>query len=162
MDILGIGPLEIFFIIIIALIVLGPKDMAKAGRTIGRYLRMIVTSSGWQAVQQTSKELRKLPNRLIRDAGLDEEIKEFNSILPSNLNKRFAWKDLMEEFNSENPPQSDYQKESPQISQGTATEWITPPTESITQFNIADEWVIPPVSSSSDQDTADCNQNDQD
>ena len=39
MEILGIGTSELVFIVIIALIVLGPKDMQKAGRTIGKWLR---------------------------------------------------------------------------------------------------------------------------
>jgi Sec-independent protein translocase protein TatA len=72
MDFLGIGPLELLFIVIIALIVLGPKDMVKAGKTIGRTLRKIVTSPNWRAIQQTSNELRQLPNRLMREAGLEE------------------------------------------------------------------------------------------
>ena len=63
MDILGIGPLEFIFILIIALIVLGPSDMVKAGRTIGRFLRQIVTSPTWRAVTRTSSELRTLPNK---------------------------------------------------------------------------------------------------
>jgi Sec-independent protein translocase protein TatA len=72
MEFLGIGPLELLFVVIIALIVLGPKDMVKAGKTIGRTLRRIVTSPNWHAIQQTSRELRQLPNRLIREAGLEE------------------------------------------------------------------------------------------
>lgn len=76
MDILGVGPLELIFILIIALIVLGPSDMVKAGRTIGKFLRLVVTSSTWRAVTRTSDELRTLPNKLIRDAGLEEDFKE--------------------------------------------------------------------------------------
>lgn len=72
MEFLGIGPLELLFVVIIALIVLGPKDMVKAGKTIGRTLRKIVTSPSWRAIQQTSREIRQLPNRLIREAGLEE------------------------------------------------------------------------------------------
>lgn len=68
MEFLGIGPSELVFIVIIALIILGPKDMQKAGRTIGKWLRNIVTSDGWKVFQQTSRELRTLPNRLMRDA----------------------------------------------------------------------------------------------
>jgi sec-independent protein translocase protein TatB len=71
MEILGIGFNELVFIIIIALIVLGPKDMQKAGRTIGRWMRSIVTSDGWKVLQQTSRELRTLPNRLMREANED-------------------------------------------------------------------------------------------
>lgn len=68
MEILGVGMPELIFVIIIALLVLGPKDMQKAGRTIGKWLRSIVTSDGWKIFQQTSRELRTLPNKLIRDA----------------------------------------------------------------------------------------------
>ena len=75
MEILGIGPQELVFIVIIALIILGPKDMQKAGKTIGKWLRNIVTSDGWKVFQQTSHELRRLPTRLMREAN-----DEFNQI----------------------------------------------------------------------------------
>ncbi|MDP1544376.1 MAG: twin-arginine translocase TatA/TatE family subunit [Anaerolineales bacterium] len=68
MEILGIGVSELVFIVIIALIVLGPKDMQKAGKTIGKWMRDIVTSEGWKVFQQTSRELRTLPNKLMREA----------------------------------------------------------------------------------------------
>ena len=68
MEILGVGPSELFFIIIIALIILGPKDMQKAGKTVGKWMRDIVTSDGWKIFQETSRELRTLPNRLMREA----------------------------------------------------------------------------------------------
>ena len=84
MEILGIGPSELVFIVIIALIILGPKDMQKAGRTIGKWLRNIVTSDGWKVFQQTSRELRTLPNRLIRDA--NEEINQIGNELSNATN----------------------------------------------------------------------------
>jgi len=71
MEILGVGPSELIFIIIIALIVLGPKDMQKAGKTIGQYLDKLVRSDGWKAFQQTSRELRNLPTNLMRGANMD-------------------------------------------------------------------------------------------
>lgn len=71
MEILGIGPSELIFIIVIALIVLGPKDMQKAGKTIGQYLNKIVKSDGWKAFQQTSREIRDLPTNLMREANMD-------------------------------------------------------------------------------------------
>jgi sec-independent protein translocase protein TatB len=76
MEILGVGPMELILILIISLIILGPNDMVKAGRTIGRTLRRIVKSPLWGAVQETSRNLRNLPNRLMREAGLEEEIKD--------------------------------------------------------------------------------------
>jgi sec-independent protein translocase protein TatB len=84
MEILGIGPSELIFIIIIALIVLGPKDMQKAGRTLGKWLRRVVTSDGWKLFQQTSREIQTLPNRLMRDAALDE-LKELQKDLKQPL-----------------------------------------------------------------------------
>lgn len=72
MEILGIGPLELLFIILIALIVLGPNDMVKAGRTVGKFMRKIVMSPSWRTFQQASRDLRYLPNKLIREAGLEE------------------------------------------------------------------------------------------
>ncbi|MCL4528857.1 MAG: twin-arginine translocase TatA/TatE family subunit [Chloroflexi bacterium] len=72
MEILGIGPEELVLILIIALILLGPKDMQKAGRMIGSWLRKVVTSDGWKLFQQTSKEIQTLPNRLMREAQFDE------------------------------------------------------------------------------------------
>ena len=71
MEILGIGAPELVFIIIIALIVLGPKDMQKAGRSIGRWLNQLVRSDGWKAFQQTSRELRNLPTNLMREANVE-------------------------------------------------------------------------------------------
>ena len=38
MEILEIGPSELIFILLIAIIVLGPKEMQNAGRTVGRWL----------------------------------------------------------------------------------------------------------------------------
>ena len=80
MEILGIGPLELFFILLIALIVLGPGDMVKAGRTIGRFLRKIITSPEWQTVQKASRELRYLPNRLMREANLEDLSQDLTDI----------------------------------------------------------------------------------
>lgn len=75
MDIFGIGPLELFFVVLIALLVLGPRDMVKAGRTLGRILRNIVQSDTWRAVQAISKDMRNLPTRLMREANLEDDVK---------------------------------------------------------------------------------------
>jgi Sec-independent protein translocase protein TatA len=80
MEILGIGPLEFLFILLIALIVLGPGDMVKAGRMLGRFLRKVVTSPEWRTVQKASRELKYLPNRLIREASLEDLSKDLSEI----------------------------------------------------------------------------------
>ena len=80
MDIFGIGPTELVFIILIALILLGPKDMQKTGRTIGRWLRDMTRSEGWRAFRDTSRELRNLPNRLMKEANMEDLEKEVGKI----------------------------------------------------------------------------------
>jgi sec-independent protein translocase protein TatB len=81
MEIFGVGASELIFILLIAIIVLGPKDMQKAGRTIGRWLNQLIRSDGWKVFQKTSAELRNLPRNLMREANMelgdvDKEIKE--------------------------------------------------------------------------------------
>ncbi|MBU0510645.1 MAG: twin-arginine translocase TatA/TatE family subunit [Chloroflexi bacterium] len=82
MEFLGIGPLEVLFVLLIALIVFGPKDIVKAGQTMGQFLRKLVISPGWQAFQQTSRDLRNLPTKLMREAGLDEIQQDLKQISP--------------------------------------------------------------------------------
>jgi hypothetical protein len=120
MDFFGVGPLEIAFVLIIALIVLGPNDMVKAGRTIGRFLRKLVTSPTWNAIQQTSRELRYLPNKLMREAGLEEIQESLKEIRKStgeiNLNETPVI-----------PGEEDHR----------LADWITPP--GATSSNLVDE-----------------------
>ncbi|MBL8089099.1 MAG: twin-arginine translocase TatA/TatE family subunit [Anaerolineales bacterium] len=76
MEILGIGINELIFILIIALLVLGPKDMQKTGKTIGRWLRDISQSEGWRIFRQTSLKIREMPKELIKEANM--ELTEIN------------------------------------------------------------------------------------
>jgi hypothetical protein len=70
MELFGVGPLELLFILIIALIVLGPRDMVKAGRTLGQLMRRTILSPTWMKIQ---REIRSLPYQMMREAGLEEE-----------------------------------------------------------------------------------------
>ena len=72
MELLGIGPLELAFIILIAVIVIGPRDIGKFARGAGRFLNRLYHSEEWKALNQASRNLRTLPNRLAREAALDE------------------------------------------------------------------------------------------
>ena len=85
MDILGIGPLELIVILIIILIVMGPKDIVKSSRTVGKILRSVMTHPTFRLVQDTSREIRNLPYRLAREAGVDDLQKDLKSYtdLPS-------------------------------------------------------------------------------
>ncbi len=39
MDIFGIGPLELLFVLVVALLVLGPGKMVEMSRSMGKYVR---------------------------------------------------------------------------------------------------------------------------
>ena len=86
MDIFGIGPLELFFIILLAIIIFGPKDIQKAGKTAGTALRKLVQSDTWKTVTQASRKIKTLPNDLMREAGVDE-LKKTIAPLQSDLKK---------------------------------------------------------------------------
>lgn len=121
MEILGIGPLELFFIVIIALIILGPKDMVKAGKTIGSFLRKLVTSSSWRTIQQTSRELKHLPNKLMSEAGLDEIEKDLGL---KEIEKNLGLKEIKRELN-------DIQKDT----HIDISDWTTPPVTSLNEIS---------------------------
>ncbi len=72
MNLFGIGIPEILFILFLALLLFGPKDLEKTGRILGRGLNKVVRSDIWRTIQQTSREIRTLPNRLMRETGLEE------------------------------------------------------------------------------------------
>lgn len=78
MDFLGIGLPELIAVFIIVLLVLGPNEIAKVGKTIGRFIRNINTSEDWKALKRLTREIRTLPNRLAREAELDEIKKQFD------------------------------------------------------------------------------------
>ena len=103
MEFLGIGPLELLLILVIALIVMGPNDMVKTGRTIGKFLRQIVKSPTWQAVQQTSRDLRYLPNKLMREAGMEEEIDQLKEI-GKNVNAMAPGTNIVERGDRQSEP----------------------------------------------------------
>ena len=72
MDILGIGPLELLFILLIAMVVVGPRNLGKAGRSIGRFLNRLYRSENWRLINEASRNLRNLPSRLAREAAVEE------------------------------------------------------------------------------------------
>ena len=76
MDLLGVGPLELIFILLIIFLVVGPNDMAATGKKIGRFLSTMRKSEFWRGVTQVTKEMRDLPTTLMREAEFEETKKE--------------------------------------------------------------------------------------
>lgn len=92
--------MELFFIVALALILLGPKDMAKAGKTIGKWLNDFVRSDTWKVLRETSKTISTLPTQLMREANLEEMGKELKNISPKlpSMDEMEAWANAPEEF----------------------------------------------------------------
>jgi sec-independent protein translocase protein TatB len=124
MEILGIGPQELIFILIIALIVLGPKDMQKAGKTIGKWLNDLVHSDGWKLFQTTSREIRNLPTNLMREANL-EEFKDLDRAVRDQMKPAFDSKP----FTIGTPPPPPGPAPAPQAVPAPGPNPPTPPNE---------------------------------
>jgi len=124
MEILGIGASELIFILLIAIIILGPKDMQKAGKAIGRWLNQLRQSDGWKVFQDTSREIRNIPNKLMRDA---------------NMEMREAEKDLRRTLDPRPSPSASQSRRSPSIELRTSL----PPSDE------AENSIQPPASNES-------------
>ncbi len=76
MEILNIGIPELIVILVIALIVLGPDGIVKTARNLGKTIRKVIRSPIWSMMLDTQRELREMPTKLVREAGLEEDLAE--------------------------------------------------------------------------------------
>lgn len=80
MEILGIGIPELLLIVLLILILFGPKDMIATGRTLGKWLNQLVRSPTYKLLTKTGEELKNLPRNLMRETNLEEYKKEMQQI----------------------------------------------------------------------------------
>ena len=87
MEFLNVGPLELFFILLLALIVFGPQDMVKYARRAGRWVNQVMHSPMWKSFMNTTQEIRSLPTKIMREANLEESLEEIrkNTQMPYDL-----------------------------------------------------------------------------
>ena len=71
MEILGIGLPELVFIFIIALLILGPRDMQKSAKTVGLWLNRLIRSNFYQAIRNSSAEIKNISTNLMREANME-------------------------------------------------------------------------------------------
>jgi Sec-independent protein translocase protein TatA len=101
MEILGIGPLEFLVILIIALIIFSPKDLAKGAKEAGRWINRLYRSDTWKSMRQVSQEMQNLPSRLAREAQL-EDLKELEKDIQKAGDAQLAGlKDMEKDFHLE-------------------------------------------------------------
>lgn len=95
MDIFGVGIPELVFIALIALIILGPKEMQKTVQVVGKGLRKLMMSDTWRVVREANEKITHLPTKLMRDANeavQGQDVEDNLSIKTiDNPEKRDAW-----------------------------------------------------------------------
>ncbi len=87
MQLLGIGPLELLLIAVIAVIVLGPKGMVSGAREVGKAIRKIIRSPIWHEIVDTSREIREFPRKLAREAGIEKDLEDLRQSTRGTLNE---------------------------------------------------------------------------
>jgi Sec-independent protein translocase protein TatA len=97
MNILGIGPLELVLFVLIALVVLGPNDIVKVSKNLGNWIKKIRKSDTWENVIKMTDEVKKIPQNLIEESGIDE-IKKDLTKAGSEIKREFV---DIEELNRE-------------------------------------------------------------
>jgi Sec-independent protein translocase protein TatA len=77
--IFGIGIPEILIVLALALIILGPQDMVSTARKLGRWVYQVYHSPTWRTIMSTSQEIRQLPTKFVREAGLEDTVEDFKN-----------------------------------------------------------------------------------
>lgn len=106
MEIFNVGPLELLLILILAVIVFGPEDLVKYSRKAGRWIYKASKSEFWQSVVGTSKEIKDFPRQIMKDAQIEESMKEINA-LNQSIGSPPASKSLPEPDPAVSSPQAD-------------------------------------------------------
>ena len=78
MEVFNIGIMELLFIAILALVLFGPAGLIDNMRKAGRYIYKFLRSPYWRTFLDVQQEIREMPTRLIREAGLEESLDQFN------------------------------------------------------------------------------------
>ncbi len=100
MEFLGIGPLELILIILLALVILGPKEMEKMSKTIGKNLNKLIKSDVWKDIQNTSDKVKNLPTELMRNAELEDLEKSLHAPLDETAKIAPPSRDINKNFPS--------------------------------------------------------------
>ena len=78
MKILNVGAFEILLIVLLALIILGPKNAVKALGDIGLWLRKLKDSQIWHDFLSTSREIQDIPKKMMDEAEIRKTLDEIN------------------------------------------------------------------------------------
>ncbi len=108
MEIFGIGPLELVLIVLVAIIVLGPKEMLSSAQKAAEWLRKLRKSDAWT----TTKEVMDIPKQVMKETGLDKEIREIQNLSGKTFSPS-AWDPNELISNTINKPSEQAQTQAP-------------------------------------------------
>ena len=86
MEIFNIGPLELLLILVLAVLMFGPEDIVKFAHKAGRWIYNLRKSELWQEIVGTTKEIQEFPQKIMKEAELEETMKEINALNQTMLN----------------------------------------------------------------------------
>ena len=81
----GIGTSEILFILVLMVIVLGPKKMVAGARELGKTIHKVTRSQFWKDVQKTSREIHEIPRKIMDEVEIEEDLKDIKRTLDENF-----------------------------------------------------------------------------
>ena len=90
MEILNIGPLELLVILVLAVLMFGPDDLVNFAHKAGRWIYNLRKSELWQEIVGTTKEIQEFPQKILKEAELEETIKEINALNQTLLNPELS------------------------------------------------------------------------
>jgi Sec-independent protein translocase protein TatA len=86
MEIFNIGPLELLLILVLAVLMFGPEDIVNFAHKAGRWIYNLRKSEFWQEVVGTTKQIQEFPQQIMKEAELEETMKEINALNQTMLN----------------------------------------------------------------------------
>ncbi|MBR6027721.1 MAG: twin-arginine translocase subunit TatB [Clostridia bacterium] len=96
----NIGFAELLLVLVIAYVIVGPKDLPKVARWLGRMVRKarqllkeLKEETGWNEMMAETEDVRKDVEATIREADISSELKDARKELNKSL--REAEKDTM-------------------------------------------------------------------
>lgn len=81
MSFLGIGPIELVFLVILLVLIFGPEDLVSAGKKLGRFLNQVKRSDFWSALSDLRKRAKTAGEEIIKETGIDE-VQEDLELMP--------------------------------------------------------------------------------
>jgi Sec-independent protein translocase protein TatA len=78
MQIFNVGALEFLIILLLAVIILGPRKAVKTAGDVGRWIKELLQSQFWQDLQATSKEIQDIPKKMMDEAEVQRTLEELD------------------------------------------------------------------------------------